>query len=94
MDMHAEVGSMSPAVKLQQTAKSTDPLISELFRVSPRIGLLNQYVRKVQDVAISGMDPIYSENHQLQGFHVRAEGPAKQLKHLQRMLIDANLKVS
>jgi hypothetical protein len=74
--------------------QASDAIVSELFRISSRVGLLNQYMRKVQNVSISRMDPIYSDKRQLEGFHIRAEGPSKQMRYLQRLLKDANLKVS
>jgi hypothetical protein len=82
---------MNPKPSAENVA---DAVISELFRISPRISLLNQYMRKVQNVSISRMDPIYSATRQLEGFNIRAEGPSKQMQYLQRLLKDANLKVS
>ena len=45
-------------------------------------------------MAINSIDPIYTESNQLQGFNVRMEGPARHMSYLQRLLSDANLKVS
>ncbi len=82
------------AVNRQPEFAGLEPVITESMRVTPQIGLLNKYVQKVKKVAISAIDPIYSETHQLRGFNVQIEGPAKHMSYLARLLSDANLKVS
>ena len=73
---------------------TTEHMVTENLRITPKIGLLNKYVQKVKKVAINSIDPIYTESNQLQGFNVRMEGPARHMSYLQRLLSDANLKVS
>lgn len=72
---------------------AAENLVTELFQVSPKIGLLNKYVQKVQRVAISSMDPIYGANQEIQGFNIRVEGSPKHMSYFQRLLNDGNLKV-
>ena len=70
--------------------------VTEHLRVSPRIGLLNKYVHKVKKVAISSIHPVYAdaEGRELQAFNIAVEGPAKYLSYFNRLIDDANLKVS
>ena len=75
-------------------ADACEPVVTESMRVSPKIGLFNKYVQKVKKVAISAIDPIYTDNRQLQGFTVKVEGPARQMSYLARLLLEADLKVS
>ncbi len=70
-----------------------DHFVTEHLRVSPKIGLLNKYVQKVQKVAISAIDPIYAENHEIQAFNIRVEGPPRHMSYFNRLIADANLKV-
>jgi hypothetical protein len=72
---------------------AAENLVTELFQVSPRIGLLNKYVQRVKKVAINSIDPIYADDNVLAGFHVRMEGPARQMRYLTRLLSDGELKV-
>lgn len=68
--------------------------VIENLRVRPRIGLLNKYVQKVQKVAISSIDPIYTGN-ELEAFNIRIEGPPRHMSYFNRLVAaDANLKVS
>lgn len=75
-------------------ATAQEHFITASLRVTPKIGLLNQYVQKVQKVAISAIDPVYADNHRLQAFNIRVEGPPRQMSYFYRLLSDANLKVS
>lgn len=69
-------------------------LVTENLRVTHKIGLLNKYVQKAKKVAINAIDPIYADNNEIQGFNVRLEGPPRHMSYLNRLLSDANLKVS
>jgi hypothetical protein len=68
--------------------------VTEHLRVSPQIGLLNKYVQKVKKVAISAIDPVYADNHEIQAFNIRVEGPPRHMSYFNRLIADANLKVS
>ncbi len=67
--------------------------IVEQMRVSPKIGLLNKYVQKVKKVAISSIHPVYADN-ELQAFNICIEGPPRHMSYFNRLIADANLKVS
>lgn len=67
--------------------------IIEQMRVTPRIGLLNKYVQKVKKVAISSIHPVYADN-ELQAFNICIEGPPRHMSYFNRLIADANLKVS
>jgi uncharacterized protein (DUF1778 family) len=69
-------------------------LVTENLRVTHKIGLLNKYVQKAKKVAINAIDPIYADDNQIRGFNVRLEGPPRHMSYLNRLLSDANLKVS
>lgn len=69
-------------------------LVTENLRVTHKIGLLNKYVQKAKKVAINSIDPIYADNKEIRGFNVRLEGPPRHMSYLNRLLSDANLKVS
>lgn len=69
-------------------------LVTESLRVTHKIGLLNKYVQKAKKVAINSIDPIYTDNNEIRGFNVRLEGPPRHMSYLNRLLADANLKVS
>lgn len=67
--------------------------VTEHLRVSPKIGLLNKYIQKVKKVAISAIDPVYADNHEIQAFNIRVEGPPRHMSYFNRLIADANLKV-
>jgi hypothetical protein len=71
-----------------------DHYVTEHLRVSPKIGLLNKYVQKVKKVAISSIDPVYADNHEIAAFNIRVEGPPRQMSYFNRLIADANLRVS
>jgi hypothetical protein len=67
--------------------------VTEHLRVSPKIGLLNKYIQKVKKVAISAIDPVYEDNHEIKAFNIRVEGPPRHMSYFNRLIADANLKV-
>lgn len=69
-------------------------LVTENMRVTPKIGLVNQYLQKVKKVAISSINPIYADNNEIQAFNIQVEGPPRHMSYFTRLLLDANLKVS
>lgn len=71
-----------------------ESLVTESLRVTHKIGLLNKYIQKAKKVAINSIDPIYADNNEIRGFDVRLEGPPRHMSYLNRLLSDANLKVS
>lgn len=71
-----------------------ESLVTESLRVTHKIGLLNKYIQKAKKVAINSIDPIYADNNEIRGFNVRLEGPPRHMSYLNRLLSDANLKVS
>jgi hypothetical protein len=79
---------------MDTTTTTHEHYVTENLRVSPKIGLLNKYVQKVKKVAISSIDPIYADNNEIRGFNIRVEGPPRHMSYFNRLLADANLKVS
>jgi hypothetical protein len=75
-------------------ATSPEHFVIEHLRVTPKIGLLNKYVQKVKKVAISSIDPVYAANHEIEAFNIRVEGPPRHMSYFNRLLANANLKVS
>ena len=75
-------------------ATSPEHFVTEHLRVTPKIGLLNKYVQKVKKVAISSIDPVYAANHEIEAFNIRVEGPPRHMSYFNRLIADANLKVS
>lgn len=74
---------------------NVEHLITEHVRVSPKIRLLNKYVQRVQKVAISSINPIYSANNELSAFSVAVEGTPKHMSYFKRLIAsDVNLRVS
>ena len=67
--------------------------ITEELRVTPRIGLLNKYVQKAKKVAINSINPVYADN-ELQAFNISIEGSPRHVSYFNRLIADANLKVS
>jgi hypothetical protein len=45
-------------------------------------------------VAISSIDPVYAANHEIEAFNIRVEGPPRHMSYFNRLLANANLKVS
>ncbi len=67
--------------------------VIEHLRVKPNIGLLNEYVRKVREVAISSIDPVFAGD-ELEAFSIRVEGPPRHMSYFNRLIKAADFKVS
>lgn len=75
--------------------QNVEHLITEHVQVSPKIRLLNKYVQRVQKVAISAINPIYSANNELSAFSIAVEGTPKHMSYFKRLIdSDINLRVS
>lgn len=73
---------------------TVEHLIMDQVHVSPKIRLLNKYVQKAQKVAISSINPIYT-NNELAAFSVEVEGTPKHMSYFKRLIAsDASLRVS
>jgi len=69
-------------------------IIQENLRVRPSIKALNRFAQKVNKVAISAIDPIYADNNQLLAFNISVEGPPGHVSYFNRLIANADLKVS
>ncbi|MBY0451094.1 MAG: hypothetical protein K2X01_10770 [Cyanobacteria bacterium] len=76
--------------------QTTDEAV-ENFRVVPSVRLLNKYVQRAKKVAISSINPFFfedSDGHTQRGLNIRVEGPASHISYFNRLIDQANLKIS
>ncbi len=71
--------------------------VKDQVQVAPDIVMLNKYLNRVQQVAVSAMAPIYTTaegRRTLSAFHIQLEGPPRHMSYLHRLLDQAKLKIS
>ena len=67
------------------------------IRVLPSIRLLNKYVNRFKRVAISSILPELYADEEGKAFptlNIQVEGPARHVRHFNRLLDEAKLKIS
>jgi hypothetical protein len=70
--------------------------VTDKVRVAPNIRLVNKYLRKAKNVAVSSLHPVYGATDPgvLEAFNLSLEGPPQHISYLHRLLSEANLKIS
>lgn len=74
-------------------ARNRDEIV-EYHHVRASIRLLNKYVRRFHEIAISDIMPLSKLGaEEPAGFRIRVEGPANQVRFFSKLLEEADLKI-
>ncbi len=80
------------------TKRLRDGESTENFRVVAEIRLLNKYVKRAKKVAISAINPILMDSERagnpVRALNIWVEGPPHHIRYFNRLIDEANLKIS